>query len=139
MAQSDAFNPFPYMRSEADVLKMINNLIKNTTPRNAKGEDPFWEKSEIALLSALILYLYHEAPEYEKNFSTLMFMLENAAASEESEEFRSPIDLVFEGLEEEQPEHIAVKQYKIRAGRRIIIEKDSFLSWLNSKVGSEIA
>ncbi len=113
VAQSDAFNPFPYMRSEADVLKMINNLIKNTTPRNAKGEDPFWEKSEIALLSALILFLYHEAPDYEKNFSTVMFMLENAAASEDNEEYRSPVDLVFEGLEEEQPEHIAVKQYKV--------------------------
>lgn len=113
MAQSDAFNPFPYMRSEADVLKLINNLVKNTTPKNAKGEDPFWEKSEIALLSALILYLYHEAPAYEQNFSTVMYMLENAAASEENEEYRSPIDLVFNGLEDEQPEHIAVKQYKV--------------------------
>lgn len=113
MAQSDAFNAFAYMRDDKDVLKMISSLIKNTTPKGAQSEDPFWEKAEIALLTALILYLKHEAPAYEQNFSTLMYMIENSAASEESEDFRSPIDLLFEALEDVEPNHIAVKQYKI--------------------------
>lgn len=110
---SDGYNPFVYLRDEKDVLKLIDNLIKNTTPKTASGTDPFWEKAEIALDSALMLYLMSEAPMEEQNFETLMFMLENAQVREEDEQYKSPLDMLFEALEEEQPGHVAVKQYKV--------------------------
>ena len=110
MEQSDGYNPFVYLREEQDALKLVNNLIRNTTPKTAKSEDPFWEKAETALVSALVIYLMLEAPTYEQNFSTVMYMIENAAASENDEDHRSPVDMVFEALEEDKPDHIAVKQ-----------------------------
>lgn len=110
---SDGYNPFNYIRTDEDVIKLISNLIQNTTPKNAQQSDPFWEKSEIALDSALMLYLLHEAPPEEQNFETLMFLIENAAAMEDDEEYKSPVDILFEELEYDYPEHIAVKQYKI--------------------------
>lgn len=110
---SDGYNPFVYLRDEKDVLKLIDNLIKNTTPKTAGSADPFWEKAEIALDSALMLYLMSEAPIDEQNFETIMFMLENAAVREEDEQYKSPLDMLFEALEEEQPCHVAVKQYKV--------------------------
>lgn len=112
-AHSDFYNPFVYLRDDKDVLKLINNLIKNTTPKMAQQSDPFWEKSEIALLSALILYLIHEAPPEEQNFEMVMYMIANGGAREDDDSFKSPLDLLFEALEEEEPDHIAVKQYKI--------------------------
>ena len=102
-----------YLRDEKDVLKLIDNLIKNTTPRNASSNDPFWEKAEIALDSALMLYLMSEAPPEEQNFETMLFMMEYAEVREEDEGYRSPLDLLFQALEEEQPNHVAVKQYKV--------------------------
>ena len=111
--QSDCYNPFRYLRDEKDVLKLIDNLIKNTTPRNASSNDPFWEKAEIALDSALMLYLMSEAPPEEQNFETMLFMMEYAEVREEDEGYRSPLDLLFQALEEEQPNHVAVKQYKV--------------------------
>ena len=111
---SDGYNPFVYIKSDEDVIKLITNLIQNTTPKNAQQNDPFWEKSEIALDTALMLYLLHEAPPEEQNFEMLMFLIENAAQVEDDEEnYISPVDMLFEALEEEKPEHIAVKQYKI--------------------------
>lgn len=110
---SDCYNPFVYLRDEKDVLKLIDNLIKNTTPKTAYSNDPFWEKAEIALDSALILYIMSEAPVEEQNFETVMLMLENAQAREEDEQYKSPVDMLFEALEEEQPNHVAVKQYKV--------------------------
>ena len=110
---SDGYNPFVYIRNDEDVIKLITNLIQNTTPKNAQQNDPFWEKSEIALDTALMLYLLHEAPPEEQNFEMLMFLIENASVMEEDEEYQSPVDMLFQGLEEENPEHIAVKQYKI--------------------------
>ena len=111
---SDGYNPFVYIRNDEDVIKLISNLIQNTTPKNATQNDPFWEKSEIALDTALMLYLLHEAPPEEQTFEMLMFLIENAAVVEEDEEMRmSPVDELFLGLEEENPEHIAVKQYKV--------------------------
>ena len=110
---SDGYNPFVYVRTDEDVIKLITNLIQNTTPKNAQQNDPFWEKSEIALDTALMLYLLHEAPPEEQNFEMLMFMIENAAAMEDDDEYQSPVDMLFQGLEEENPEHIALKQYKI--------------------------
>lgn len=109
---SDGYNPFEYIRTDEDVIKLITNLIQNTTPKNAQQNDPFWEKSEIALDTALMLYLLHEAPKEEQNFEMLMFMIENAAV-EDDDEYQSPVDMLFQGLEEENPEHIALKQYRI--------------------------
>jgi type IV secretion system protein VirD4 len=112
-SDSDGYNPFTYIRTDEDVVKLISNLIQNTTPKNAQQSDPFWEKSEIALDTALMLYLLHEAPPEEQNFETMMFLIENASAMEEDETFQSPVDILFEALEEKYPEHIAVKQWKI--------------------------
>lgn len=111
---SDGYNPFVYIRKDEDVIKLISNLIQNTTPKNASQNDPFWEKSEIALDSALMLYLLHEAPPEEQTFEMLMFLIENAATVDEDEDgYQSPVDILFQGLEDEKPEHIAVRQYKI--------------------------
>ncbi len=112
---SDGYNPFVYIRKDEDVIKLISNIIQNTTPKNAQQNDPFWEKSEIALDSALMLYLLHEAPPEEQTFEMLMFLIENAATVEDEDEsgYQSPVDILFQGLEDEKPEHIAVRQYKI--------------------------
>lgn len=112
-SQSDHYNPFHYLRDEKDVLKLIDNLIKNTTPKNASSNDPFWEKAEIALDSALMLYLMSKAPPEEQNFETMLYMMEFAEVREEDESYRSPLDLLFQALEEEEPNHVAVKQYKV--------------------------
>ena len=111
--QSNCYNPFVYVREEKDVLSLIDNLIKNTTPRNASSNDPFWEKAEVALDSALMLYLIHEAPQDEQNFETMLYMMNFADVREEDEQYRSPLDMLFRALEEEQPAHVAVKQYKV--------------------------
>ena len=111
---SDGYNPFVYIRTDEDVIKLITNLIQNTTPKNVQQNDPFWEKSEIALDTALMLYLLHEAPPEEQTFSMLMFLIENAATVEDDDEgYQSPVDLLFEALEDENPEHIALKQWKV--------------------------
>lgn len=112
-SHSDCYNPFHYIRKDADVFRLIDNLIKNTTPKNASHSDPFWEKSETALDSALMLYLLHEAPPEEQTLEMLLTMLEYGGASEEDESYQSPLDLLFEALEEEQPDHIAVREYHI--------------------------
>ena len=111
--QSDGYNPFRYIREEPDVLKLMDNLVKNTTPPKGASNDPFWEKAEIALDSALMLYLLSEAPKEEQTFEMLMFMLNSAQASEEDEQFQSPLDLLFQSLEDREPDHLAVKQYKV--------------------------
>lgn len=112
-AHSDSFNPFTYLRSDTDVLKLITNLIQNTTPKGSKSSDPFWDKAETALLQAFMLYLYHEALPDEQNFGMIMHMIENAEVKEEDENHQSPIDLLFASLERSDPNHIAVKQYKV--------------------------
>ena len=112
-AKSDCYNPFCYIRKDADVFKLIDNFIKNTTPKGAKANDPFWEKSETALDAALMLYLLHEAPVGDQNMETILYMIENGGAKEEDDDYQSPLDLLFEALEEEQPDHIAVRQYHI--------------------------
>ena len=112
-SQSDGYNPFTYIRNEPDVLKLMDNLVKNTTPPKGASNDPFWEKAEIALDSALMLYLLYEAPVEEQNFEMLMFMLECARVMEEDEQYQSPLDLLFQTLEERDPSHIAVREYKV--------------------------
>ena len=111
--RSDCYNPFRYIRNDADVLKLIANFIRNTTPKNAHSNDPFWEKSETALDSALMLYLLHEAPPEDQTMEMMLQMLEYGAAKEGDGEHVSPLDLLFQALEEENPNHIAVRQYKV--------------------------
>ncbi len=110
---SDGYNPFSYIRNDEQVMTLITNFIQNTTPKNATQNDPFWEKSEIALDSALMLYLLHEAPPEEQTLEMLMFLIENAAAMEDDEDYQSPVDMLFEALAEEKPRHVALKQYRI--------------------------
>ena len=107
------YNPFAYVRDDKDVLKLINNLIRNTTPKGAQSSDPFWEKSETALLQALMLYLLHEAPPEEQNFPMIMEMLGSAQVKEDDEDYISPLDQLFIELENDKPESLALKQYKI--------------------------
>lgn len=111
--QSDGYNPFTYIRDEPDVLKLMDNLVKNTTPPKGASNDPFWEKAEIALDSALMLYLLSEAPKDEQNFEMLMFMLECARVMEEDDQYQSPLDLLFQSMEERDPAHVAVREYKV--------------------------
>lgn len=112
-SHSDSFNALAYIKDDKDVMKLVNNFIKNTTPKGAQQNDPFWERSEIALDTALILYLIHEAPPEEQNFEMLIYMIENGGAKEDDDDYQSPLDLLFEALEEEEPGHIAVREYKI--------------------------
>ena len=113
LAQSDGYNPFVYLRDDKDVLKLVTNLIQATTPKGSHESDPFWTKAETALFMAIILMLFHEAPAYEQNFSMVLKVLEYAEVKEEDEDHVSPLDLLFNSLEQEQPDHIAVKQYHI--------------------------
>jgi len=110
---SFCYNPFAYVQDDKDVLRLISNLIKNTTPKGSQSSDPFWEKSETALLQALMMYLLHEAPPEEQNFPMIMEMLASAQVKEEDEDYESPLDILFERLEMRDPESIAVKQYHI--------------------------
>ena len=111
--RSNKYNPFKYIRDEKDVIKLINNLIRNTTPKGSSNHDPFWEKSETALLQALMFYLINEAPPGEQNFSMVMTMLEYAEVKEEKDDHISPLDLLFMALAMEKPNSIAVKQYAV--------------------------
>ena len=118
--KSHGFNPFVYLRDDKDVLRLVSNLIRNTTPKGAQSNDPFWERAETALLEALILYLVNEAPPEEKNFPMVMEMINAAEVKEEDEEYASVLDELFERLAMNDPEHLAVKQYhifKLAAGK----------------------
>ena len=113
LEQSDGYNPFRYLRDEKDALRLVNNLIQATTPKGSHESDPFWTKAETALLQAIILMLFQEAPEYEQNFSMVMRVLEYAEVKEEDEEYVSPLDLLFQAIERENPNSVAVHQYKV--------------------------
>lgn len=113
MSKSHGYNPFHYIQSDKDILKLITNLIRNTTPKGSQSMDPFWEKSETALLEALMLYLYHYAPEDEQNFTMVMEMLTYAEVKEDDEEYESPLDELFQHLERSDPDSLALKQYQI--------------------------
>ena len=110
---SMCYNPFRYISDDKDVLKLISNLIKNTTPKGSHESDPFWTKAETALLQALMLYLIREAPEDEQNFAMILEMIASADVREEDESYQGPLDLLFERLEARDPSSIAVKQYKV--------------------------
>ena len=113
LEQSDGYNPFRYIRDEKDALRLVNNLIQATTPKNSHESDPFWTKAETALLQAIILMLFQEAPESEQNFSMVMRVLEYAEVREEDDEYLSPLDLLFQAMEREDPESVALRQYKV--------------------------
>ena len=124
---SHCYNPFAYLRDEKDVLKLVTNLIRNTTPKGASNNDPFWEKSETALLEALILYLLYMAPPEEQNFPMVMDLLSAAEVHEEDEEFTSILDDMFSRLAMEEPDNLAVKQYSIfKLAAGVITSKSSF-------------
>ena len=110
-AKSMHYNPLAYIHSEKDILKLVNCLIANTRGEG-KGGDPFWEKSEVLLYTALIGYLWQEALEEDRNFATLIDMIGSMQTREDNEDFRNPIDLMFEDLEREKPDCFAVRQYK---------------------------
>ena len=111
--QSDGYNPFRYIRNENDALKLVNNLIEATTPKKAHESDPFWTKAETALLQAIILMLWEIALPEEQNFSFVMRVLEQAEVKEEDEDHLSPLDLLFQKLERDNQESVAVRQYKV--------------------------
>ena len=110
--KSMKYNPFAYIRSEKDILKLVNTIIANTKGDGEKSGEDFWVKSERLFYCALIGYIWYEAPEDEKNFTTLLEMINASEAREDDPEFQSPVDLMFERLEEKDPEHFAVRQYK---------------------------
>ena len=113
MNKSHCYNPFEYIHDDKDVLKLIPNLIRNTTPKGSQTNDPFWEKSETALLEGLCLFLLHEAPKEEQNFTMVMEMIAAADVREDDEYYISPLDRLFNDLQREKPNSLAVKQYNI--------------------------
>ncbi len=139
MAHSDCYNPFAYLHTDVDAFRLINTLIQNTTPQKSQTSDPFWDKAETAFLSALILYLFHEAPESERNFGTLMYMVINAEAREEDESYRSPVDLLFDDLERVDEDHIAVKNWKVfkqagpKTAKSILVSASTRLAAFNTE------
>ena len=112
MEKSHCYNPFVYLKDDNDVQKLVTNLFKATTPKNAQSQDPFWDTAASMLLLALIFYLKYEAPEEEQNFAMVLEMMRYGSVSEEDEEYMSPLDSLFYDLELRQPNHIAVKYYK---------------------------
>ena len=116
--KSHHYNPFAYIHGETDILKLVTTLIANTKGEG-KGGAEFWEKAEKLLYTALIGYIYYEAPEEEQNFSTLLEMINAMEVREDDEEFKNAVDLMFEELAKKDPEHFAVRQYakyKLAAG-----------------------
>ena len=106
------YNPFAYIHSEKDILKLVTTLMTNTRGEG-KGGDPFWDKAEKLLLTSLIAYIHYEAPEEEQNFATLLEFLNIMEVREDDEEFQNPVDLMFEDLAKEKPDHFAVRQYRL--------------------------
>ena len=111
-SKSMHYNPFAYVHSEKDILKLVTTLMTNTKGEGSGG-DPFWEKSERLLLTALIAYLHYEAPEEEQNFATLLEMLNTMQVLEDDEEYQNPVDLLFEELAKKKPNSFAGRQYKL--------------------------
>ena len=120
--KSMKYNPLAYIRSEKDILKLVNALIMNTKGEGEKSSEDFWVKAERLYYSALIGYIWYEAPEEEKNFITLLDLINASEAREDDETYQSPVDLLFSQLEEREPDHFAVKQYrkfKMAAGKTL--------------------
>ena len=112
MDRSHCYNPFVYLKTDNDIQRLVTNLFKNTTPKDSKNQDPFWDQAAAMLLLALIFYLHYEAPPEEQNFSMVMDMIRAGDVKEDNERYRSPLDLLFDKLEMRNPEHIALKYYR---------------------------
>jgi len=112
MERSHCYNPFRYLTCDNDVQRLVTNLFKNTTPKGSQTQDPFWDSAASVLLMALVFYLHYEAPEEEKNFSMVLEMLRAADVREDDDEYQSPLDILFDQLAMEQPDHIALKYYR---------------------------
>ena len=118
--QSMKYNPFRYIRNENDILKLVNCIMENTKGEDSKGGEDFWVKAEALYYQALIAYIFYEAPEEEKNMTTLLEMLNASEVREEDETYKNAVDLMFDRLKERNPEHFAVRQYlkyKMAAGK----------------------
>ena len=110
--RSHCYNPFVYLESDDDIQRLTTNLIKNTTPKGSQTKDPFWDQAAEMLLKALVFYLYYEAPPDEQNFPMVMEMIRAGDVKENDDDYESPLDILFEELEEKDPEHIALKYYR---------------------------
>ena len=138
------YNPFAYLRSEKDILKLVNTIIANTKGDGEKSGEDFWVKAEKLYYTALIGYIWYEAPDEEKNFTTLLEMINASEAREDDEDFKNPVDLMFERLEEKDPEHFAVKQYKkykLAAGvvsLKRLLNQSNLKSWSSKMIKKSI-
>lgn len=112
MEKSHCYNPFVYLKNDNDVQKLVTNLFKSTTPKGSQSNDPFWDTAASMLLLALVFYLKYEAPEDEQNFPMVMELLRAGEVHEDDDSYVSPLDVLFNRLEEREPEHIAVKYYR---------------------------
>ena len=112
MEKSDCYNPFVYIKDDNDIQRLVTNLFKNTTPKGSQSQDPFWDQAASMLLKALISFLHYEAPPEEQNFSMVLEMIRQGDVSEDDENFISPLDVLFEKLEQKNPNHIALKYYR---------------------------
>ena len=133
--KSHHYNPFAYLHSEKDILKLVTTLIANTQGDGKSGDD-FWRKAETLLYTALIGYIYYEAPVEEQNFATLIEMINTMEVREDDEDFKNPVDLMFEELAKREPHHFAVRQYaKYRLAAGVVCSK----RLLNQAVGKSLA
>ena len=112
MDRSHCYNPFVYLKNDNDVQRLITNLFRNTSSKTAKGSDPFWDQAGMMLLSALIFYLKYEACEDEQNFATVLEMIRSGEVKEDNDRYRSPLDKLFDDLENKDPDHVALKYYR---------------------------
>ena len=112
MEKSHCYNPFVYIRNDNDIQRLVTNLFKNTTPKGSQSQDPFWDQAAQMLLLALVFYLHYEAPEDEQNFPMVMEMIRSGEVMEDNDEYRSPLDELFDRLEMREPDHIALKYYR---------------------------
>ena len=129
------YNPFAYIKSEKDILKLVTVIMANTKGEGEKENQDFWYKAERLLYTALIAYIWYEGSEEEKNFSTLLDLLNESEVREDDEEYQNPVDLLFEELEEKEPEHFAVRQYrKYKLAAGVVCSK----RLLNQAVGKSL-
>ena len=134
------YNPFSYIRSEKDVLKLVNTIIVNTKGDGDKSGEDFWVKAEKLYYTALIGYIWYEAPDHEKNFTTLLEMINASEAREDDETFKNPVDVMFDELEARDPDHFAVKQYrkyKLAAGvvsLKRLLNQSNLKSWSSKMI-----
>ena len=134
------YNPFSYIRSEKDILKLVNTIIVNTKGDGDKSGEDFWVKAEKLYYTALIGYIWYEAPDHEKNFTTLLEMINASEAREDDETFKNPVDKMFDELEARDPDHFAVKQYrkyKLAAGvvsLKRLLNQSNLKSWSSKMI-----